>query len=246
MPTVSDSSAPSAGLRRDLDLLRELASEESLRRGGLGVVRLAERLGRDKSQVSRALRALEAEGMVERDARTRTFQLGWGLYALAARGVHTRLVHTAATRLRSLAEARGRTAQLCVLVSGQVRSVLSVAVGANAHLDGVDPLAAAPVTGSAAGAALLADWPKESLGAGAEQRERVEQIRLTGHVVVADGDRCGIAAPVRDFRGIVLAAVELVAADRDDADAGAEVTRVAGALSADLGFEVSPLAPLFS
>ena len=92
-----DSAAPlgaphSAGLRRDMEVLRELASDECLRRGGLGVVRIAVRLGREKSQVSRALRALEGEGLVERDPSTRTYQLGLGLYTLAARGVETRLV----------------------------------------------------------------------------------------------------------------------------------------------------------
>jgi IclR family transcriptional regulator, KDG regulon repressor len=44
--------APSAGLRRDLDLLEQLTGEEALRRGGLGVARLAELTGWQKSQVS--------------------------------------------------------------------------------------------------------------------------------------------------------------------------------------------------
>lgn len=248
MPTVSDSSTPSAGLRRDLDLLRELASEEALRRGGLGVVRLAELLGRDKSQVSRALRALEAEGMVERDARTRTFQLGWGIYALAARGVHTRLVHTAAIRLRPLAEDRGRVALLCVLVDGQVRTVLSVAPGGSGQLDGVDPLAALPVSGCAAGAALVVDWVDGVEGVpvgGPEQRERIDTIRTVGHVAVTSG-RAGVAAPVRDFRGTVVAAVELAPDLHGNVDGGEQVERVAGALSSDLGFEPSAMTPLFS
>jgi predicted transcriptional regulator len=52
------------GLSRDLELLRALADADS----GHGVVELAVRIGREKSQVSRALRAPQEVGLVERDA----------------------------------------------------------------------------------------------------------------------------------------------------------------------------------
>src|ERR671937_1288542 len=61
-----DGGAGSSGLRRDLELLWGLASDDARSRGGLGVVRLADLVQRDKSQVSRALRALEEVGLVER------------------------------------------------------------------------------------------------------------------------------------------------------------------------------------
>ena len=55
-PTV-----PSAGLRRDLEILDVLAGHGDERDAdGFGVSWIAQRLGREKSQVSRALRALEA------------------------------------------------------------------------------------------------------------------------------------------------------------------------------------------
>src|ERR1035437_6218591 len=94
-----------------MEVLRELASDECLRRGGLGVVRIAVRLGREKSQVSRALRALEGEGLVERDPGTRTYQLG--LYTLAARGVETRLVRAANGHLNRLAQEQHAQVRLC-------------------------------------------------------------------------------------------------------------------------------------
>jgi DNA-binding IclR family transcriptional regulator len=241
----------SAGLRRDLEVLRELASEESLRRGGLGVVRIAERLGREKSQVSRALRALEAEGMVERDPRTRTYQLGWALYTLAARGVETRLVRAAATWLRGLAEDTGRTVRLCVLIGGQVLTLAVVAPGQTLYQDG-SAEAGVAVTDTAAGPALLLDWPPDSLeqlGAAEDLGERVDRVRSRGYVVHHDrssAGRSGVAAPVRDFRGIVLAAVELASPDAppDGAveaepvpDLIAAVRAAAAGLSGDLGHE---------
>jgi DNA-binding IclR family transcriptional regulator len=72
------------GLRRDLDLLEALASPEAQRAGGLGVVRLAQLTGREKSQVSRALKALAEEGIVERDPDTLGYRLGWRLFSLVA------------------------------------------------------------------------------------------------------------------------------------------------------------------
>src|SRR5215472_10758427 len=74
--------AASAGLRRDLEILDLLADPQI--RTGLGVSRIAEMLGREKSQISRALKALEAEGMVERDPQTLEYRLGWRIYAFAA------------------------------------------------------------------------------------------------------------------------------------------------------------------
>jgi DNA-binding IclR family transcriptional regulator len=243
-------------------VLSELASEESLRRGGLGVVRIAERLGREKSQVSRALRALEAEGMVERDPRTRTYQLGWALYTLAARGVETRLVRAAATRLRGLAEDYGRTVRLCVLIGGRVLTLVVVPPGRAAAYPEGSVEAGVRVTTTAAGPVLLLDWPTDSLDqllghaeptaplagslrtaplAGSlrtdatDLAERIDLVRVRGYASQPDG-RAGWAAPVRDFRGIVLAAIE-VAGPPDALDPAALCT-AAEALSADLGYEV--------
>jgi len=251
---VGQSFPHSAGLRRDLEVLSELASEESLRRGGLGVVRIAERLGLEKSQVSRALRALEAEGMVERDPRTRTYQLGPALYTLAARGVETRLVRAAATRLRGLAEEYGRTVRLCVLISGRVLTLVGVAPGDTAayqdgpHQDG-SAETGARVSATAAGPALLLDWPPDSLDqlldhdeVGAEElAERIDRVRSRGYYSHSDprpDGRSGWAAPVRDFRGIVLAAIELTCADPVPSEGIGALRDAAEALSADLGYEL--------
>src|SRR4051794_8700319 len=109
----------STGLQRDLDILDALASEESRRLGGLGVVQVARRLRRENSQVSRALVALAAEGMVERDAETAAYRLGWRLYSYASRTSESRLVHLAAPALRRLVAGLQETTHLCVLREGR-------------------------------------------------------------------------------------------------------------------------------
>src|ERR1700685_289722 len=69
-------------IRRGVEVLLSLSSEESLDTGGLGVTRISELLGREKSQVSRALKALHEYGLVER-TKDNGYRLGWRLYALA-------------------------------------------------------------------------------------------------------------------------------------------------------------------
>src|SRR3954454_10220131 len=104
----------SAALQRDLDILDALASEQSRHRSGLGVVAIATRLGRENSQVSRALSALAEAGMVERDPATDASRLGWRLYSYAAGTTEYRQVHLAVPALRRLVVGLGETAHLCV------------------------------------------------------------------------------------------------------------------------------------
>jgi IclR family transcriptional regulator, KDG regulon repressor len=241
---ASQDAPTSAGLRRDMGVLRELASEECLRRGGLGVVRIAVRLGREKSQVSRALRALQGEGLVQRDPRTRTYQLGWGLYTLAARGIETRLVRAADAHLHQLADEQQADVRLCVLIRGQVLTLISLpnewAAGAEAP------------TRTPAGAVLALDWPDGALRnlvaddgpAHTSLLDSREQVRVRGYAQFAETDTepARYAAPVRDFRGVVLAAIQLTQRPGEEsathgATPGGAVVHVANVLAADLGFD---------
>ena len=98
-----------------MDILEVLAGHGDDRDvDGFGVNWIAQRLGREKSQVSRALRALEAEGMVERDPVTKRYRLGWRLFALAARTQQSRLVQLAVPFLRRLATVCDEDTHLCV------------------------------------------------------------------------------------------------------------------------------------
>ena len=227
-----------------MELLRELSSDECLRRGGLGVVRIAVRLGREKSQVSRALRALQSEGLVQRDPRTRTYQLGWGLYTLAARGIETGLIRAAAAHLYQLAVEQQADVRLCVLIRGQVLTLISLpnewAAGAEAP------------TRTPAGAVLTLDWPDAALSnlvaAGDPSRTGLldsrEQARVHGYVQLPETDTepARYAAPIRDFRGVVLAAIQLTQRPGEEsathgAAPGKAVVDAANALAAGLGFD---------
>lgn len=130
MPSVQQTAAGprrnASGLRRDLELLEVLAADEaSSSRGGLGVVRIAEIVGRDKGQVSRTLATLAEAGMVTRDPKTLGYSLGYQLYALAARTAEARLVREAAPFLRHVVGATHETTHLCVLRGGNVLTLSS-------------------------------------------------------------------------------------------------------------------------
>lgn len=226
-----------------MEVLRELASEECLRRSGLGVVRIAVRLGREKSQVSRALRALEAEGLVERDPRTRTYQLGPGLYTLTARGVEARLVLAASGHLYRLADQQRADVRLCVLIGNQVLTLLA--------MPPVSDTDAQSLTRSPSGGVLTLDWPEAAVAGLApvgtpEHHDLLagwSQVRARGylHVPASDIDPARWAAPVRDVRGVVLAAIQLSPRPGEDPEVpatapGEAVVHAADALSVDCGY----------
>lgn len=90
-------------LNRDLMLLEVLTSPEAQRRGSLGVARVAAITGLDQSVVSRALRALEAEGVVVRDAVSKGYSLGWRLPMLVAPTAVSAVMRLADGVMRELA-----------------------------------------------------------------------------------------------------------------------------------------------
>ena len=97
-----------AALARGLETLAALARETAAR-DGLGVVRLAELIGVDKSQMSRTLATLEEHGFVRRDPETLAYRLGWRLFGLAAQAAEHTIVaaQTMALGARIAAEAIG-------------------------------------------------------------------------------------------------------------------------------------------
>ncbi|GAA1753654.1 IclR family transcriptional regulator [Nonomuraea bangladeshensis] len=256
--------APSAGLRRDMDILEVLAGHGDDRDAdGFGVSWIAERLGREKSQISRALRALELEGMVERDPVTRRYRLGWRLFALAARTQQARLVRVAAPYLRRLAGAFDEDAYLCVLRGNQVLTLLSVPSSRAYHRvwEGVS----VPVIMAAAGRSLLAEWDEERVRAllrtvlpsGLDSAVASEDdwladlahVRSAGYAVSnveLDDSAAGVSAPVRDHRGLITAAISVsvtrAAAPERLHEMGAVVAEAAREFSAELGFPATPAA----
>jgi len=236
------------GLRRDLDLLESLASAEAQHSGGLGVVRLAQLVGREKSQVSRALKALAAEGVVERDPDTLEYRLGWRLFSLVAATVENRLVRVAEPIMHALSAELEETSHLCVLRDTDVLTLLSVS-GHSFRMHGWEGRGV-PVACTSAGRVLLQEATPDELYVrfGVERSlpelwTRVQEARRIGYASVRDefeDGLCGVSAPIRDFRGRVIAALNISApterlGDRLDA-AGPVTAQAAGAISRQLGW----------
>jgi len=214
---------------RALDVLLALGDDEAAERGGLGVVRMAELLGREKSQVSRTLKTLAEHGFVDRNPDTLEYRLGWQVYTLAARTGRSRLLALAPAHLRRLVDDLGETAHLSVLEGDQVLTLLSErsprlvqASDWSGHR--------VPADCTSSGRALLLDGdpssPAHELGYAAVDGEFEPGL-------------VGAAAPVRDFRGRIVAALNVSGpkfrlGETLDA-AGVEVRRAASELSEQLG-----------
>ncbi len=220
-----------SSLRRALDLLDALASDDAVAHGGWGVNRLAAHHGRDPSQVSRTLRAFAEAGFVERDAETMAYRIGWHVFALAARAADQRLLAAGAPILRRLVEKDlGERIHLSVL---QGPAVLTVLTEAPPHAVQTVAWAGRLVTAhnTSSGRALLIDLERPELerlftgvvfGVGGpnapedvgELHERVLIARRSGYAIVDEEFEPGLvaaAAPVRDFRGQVVAALNVSA-----------------------------------
>jgi IclR family KDG regulon transcriptional repressor len=250
-------------LRRELAILTVLGGEEAIDDEGLGVVRIADLIGREKSQVSRTLKTLAESGFVDRDQVTLYYRLGWRFFALAARAGEQRLLSVAPALLDRLVKNLGETAHLSVLQGTEVLTVLSKspphavkAVGWTGRT--------VPIYCTSSGRALLFDHDYEALSvllSGVEFRElrpytvrNVEGLhesivaaRAQGYALVDEEFEfglVGVAAPVRDFKGQLVAALNVSApkfrlGGRLEV-AGEEVKRAADELSALLGWPSDP------
>ncbi|GAB3404384.1 IclR family transcriptional regulator [Schumannella luteola] len=268
-----------AGLRRDLELLEVLASDEARAApAGLGVVRVAELVGRDKGQVSRTLATLADAGLVRRDADSLGYTLGHRLYSLAAQTAEARLVRDAAPYLRRVVGATHETTHLCVLRGGSVLTLSSELSEHNYRglgWEGVSTAAWRTSSGrvlvSEYGDDELAQWfaehgadepivdrPPRSLGAEvpaprpdpgklivtdeASLLAEIGRVRQTGYAKVDEEFEVGVvgvSAPVRDFRGTIVAALNISAPKsrlgRHLDEAGRLTAKVADELSRALG-----------
>jgi DNA-binding IclR family transcriptional regulator len=250
-------------IRRGIEVLLSLASTETVASGGLGVTRIAELLGREKSQVSRALKALSEYGLVERN-RDATYRLGWRLYALAQFAGEVRLLEAAAPCLRRLAASLGERAHLSVLQGTQALTLLSESPGRAVETVGWAGRTT-PAYCTSAGRALLLDSSQSDIErlfaeidfvplgpntvrSPAELIERVAQARELGYTVVDEEfepDLVGVAVPVRDARARIVASVNVSAPRfrfRERVEPAArELLEVADMLSREIGAPLGSL-----
>jgi IclR family KDG regulon transcriptional repressor len=252
-----------ADLRKELAILIVLGGEEAVEDGGLGVVRIAELIGREKSQVSRALKTLAESGLVDRDPSTLHYRLGWRFFVLAARAGGQRLLSVAPPLLERLMKSLSETVHLSVLQGVEVLTVLSESPSHAVKAVGWSGRTV-PVYCTSSGRALLFDHDRDALCeflSGVEFRELgpntvrdvgelyedLEAARARGYALVDEEFEFGLvgaAAPVRDFRGRIVAALNVSApkfrlGEQLEA-AGEEVKSVADELSVLLGWSSDP------
>jgi DNA-binding IclR family transcriptional regulator len=244
-------------IRRGVEVLLSLASEESLAAGGLGVTQISDLLAREKSQVSRALKALSEYGLVERN-KDSSYRLGWRLYALAQLAGERRLLEAATPIMRRIALSLGERVHLSVLQGTETLTVLSESPGRTVETVGWAGRVT-PAYCTSAGRALLLDWSDDDIVAGfssvefvplgprtisspAELAAAVREGREQGYVVVDEEfepDLIGVAVPVRDSRHAVIASLNVSAprfrfVDRVP-EAARELVAVVAELSRELG-----------
>lgn len=232
----------------------------SSQRGELSVVQVAELLGKPKSTVARWLSSMAEAGFLERDRDSGRYHLSLRLAALGNVAQHaTSIQRIAGPVLVGLAEETGETANLSVL-SGLEAVNISVADSPQPimHVGWVGRRL--PVHASASGKALLAHAARMVVDAVIARglvpftertitdpdalRRELDEVRRLGYATTWDemeADLAAVAAPVRDHRSLVIAAVAVGGpvsrCPRDQLPALAEpVRRAARDLSTALGF----------
>ncbi|MDZ4089589.1 MAG: IclR family transcriptional regulator [Arthrobacter sp.] len=203
-------------------VLRSFTADEPL----LGVTEIANRVGLHKSTVSRILSTFEQEHLVERDPETRRFRLGLGLIAVAgpllAELEERRVAYPV---LRELTEQTGETSAL--MVWNGTESMCVEQIASHQQIKHTTPLGARYQDAmSASVQVFLSAEPAERVRAllrsGTITYPGLDDASLDGYQIKLGDvarrgwainygessiDEVGVAAPVYDHRGDIVAAV---------------------------------------
>jgi DNA-binding IclR family transcriptional regulator len=221
----------SSPVHRALAILELLGSDEVS--DSLGVVEIARRLGRDKSQVSRALRLLADIGFVDREPRTLRYRIGTRLFAVAAKAIDRRLREEADQVTTRLAALLGERVEVLVRCGAEAVTISSAAPGQMLLAVGWVGRTQ-PLPSTAAGRCLLFDSEDEEIarllavvgieGAGPQvprsldevvQRVRTDSARGVS-ICVQESDRefLAIGVPVRDVHARTVAGLQVCGPQR--------------------------------
>lgn len=222
MPPPRRSTSPA--VESALAILEILGSAQEV-----GVTELARKLGMGKSSVHRLLRTLAAKGYVEKNPQTDRYRLAYRLFVLgSAAAERYGLKDLAAPVMERLSAQVGETANLGVLEGDRVISLHKVE-GPHLLRMHLDPGRGVPAHATALGKVLLAGLPADELETWLRSHRLV---RLTRHTLTdrravhaavrqaaargfaVDNEECSlglrcVAAPIRDRRGSVVAAVSI-------------------------------------
>jgi DNA-binding IclR family transcriptional regulator len=256
--------APAANYQvRALERALDIVDAFSLAEPELTLTAIAARVGLAKSTATRLLAVLEERGWLERSAETDRYRIGVRAFEVGNIYIQTTTLEGEARPiLRDLAAACGQTANLGVLRGGEVVHIAVVAPDRPIRFTtAIGQREPAHSTGL--GKALLAALPLDELDrviarqplAARTERTITDPAALAAHLAAVraqgyalddeedyDGLRC-VAAPVRDARGAIVAAISVsgLAGELDDAALPryiAAVRRAAGEVSARLGYAV--------
>jgi IclR family KDG regulon transcriptional repressor len=215
-------------IRRSLEVLLSLGSDEAIEQGTLGVTKIAELLGREKSQVSRTLKTLAEYGLVDRNPETRGYRLGWRIYALATLAGERLLLDAGRPVLQQLVNEFGERAFLSVLHGAETITILSESAPTRVQSMGWVGRTA-PIYCTAVGRALLVDEPDGAILQLLASRsmdqvgpntattpkaymERIAEARERGFSVADEELEAGlvaVATPVRNPEGRIIAAINI-------------------------------------
>ena len=190
---------------------------------GMTVAEVSRALHRDKSIVSRQLKSLLDTELIARDATGRYF-LSWRLFALAQRAGDQRITRLAAPILRRLSDTVRERSHLTVWSGDDVLTVHSESSRRSIEADDwVGHTVAALSTAS--GHALLLDHEPDditALVARTDPTMPASRVRTVVDTILAsrgrgytyadksfDPDIIGIGSPIRDFRGQIVAAINI-------------------------------------
>jgi IclR family pca regulon transcriptional regulator len=211
-------------------IMAVLAAGERHARGlpGGTVAEIAADLGKDRSQVSRSLRTAEQEGFLQRTPQ-RTFALDWSVLTDAHLLTRRRLQSDGAAALEHLSHQTDEGCFLGVL-SGNSTVTVGESIPASSRMVGSWLGRPYPAYCSDAGQALFwetsddevrkifAGLPFQQHGPNTppdveEFLARLKDARLRGYSIVDEEAEPGLyslAVPIRDFRGEVVAALQVV------------------------------------
>jgi DNA-binding IclR family transcriptional regulator len=209
-------------LTRAFDILRAVAAEAE----GRSLAAIARQVELPKSTVSRMLATLEKIGAVERITQPDGFRIGSELVALAAQVAYPRgLVALVRPYLQELAQAAGETVSLGAPEGDQVLYLDQIDSWRNVRLKDWTGHRL-PLYASSDGKLYLAEWSDVALNEYLQHplpahspstltdpallRQELARIRRQGYAWNQreyDPDIVGLATPIRDERGQIIASI---------------------------------------
>lgn len=227
MRPVTERPASGSAAERVASLLMAFGAKDSAD-DQYSVSELARMVGRERSQVSRMLKALARAGLVEQDPDRRTYRLSWRVQVLAARSSRLPMLQAVRPILRHLV---ANTQEVALLSVQQGQHSLTVA-REDAHRSlqaGGWVGRSSPMHCTASGRALLVDSPPELVEALtradlanapgpqapttiAELHQRLTNERAQGYATAVEEVEIGltsIGVPVRGALGEIIAALNI-------------------------------------